>query len=106
MLGISGPCAAFTGEGSQAWTDSVIGSLCSWWVIGLRGCRRETGRRKRRRREGEAAGCQETRKAGRHERNSGRKTGRRVFFSLPLLISDEDVEGGEAGERGLQRVSD
>lgn len=34
--------------------------------------------------------------------------GRQVvgFFFPALLVWDEDVEGGEAGERGLQRVSD
>lgn len=84
----------------------MIGSLCSWWVIGLRGCRREAGELG----VEEAAGCQETQKAGRHVRNSGGKTGSRIFFSFfppsPPLVSDEDVEGGEAGERGLQRVSD
>lgn len=36
MLGILQPCIASTAS-NEAWPDSVIGSLCSWWVIGLQG---------------------------------------------------------------------
>lgn len=51
---------------------------------------------------------QVVRRRGRPEDMRETADGRQVvgFFSPPLLISDEDVGGEEAGERGLQRVSD
>lgn len=59
----------------------------------------------------EAAGCQETRggrKTCEKQRREDRSSDFLFFFpSLPPpLVSEEAVEGREAGERGLQRVSD
>lgn len=76
------------GQRSVAWlSDRISVFLVGNWAPGLQTQDGEEGGRDGAwERGGEAAGCQETRKAGRHERNTGwRKTGRLIFFSPPLL---------------------